>query len=216
MSSNLKGSELNYHEVDKQTFAVFKVVKHFCPYLLKSKTKVIVPFSAVRNLLVQKDLGEKRAHWMAALQEYDLEIKPSQVIRGLGLCKLAAKLAHLPTDQNHIPFDDVLLQKEICFIPDPASSWYTKIHTYLETDSAPDNLDPKKKREVRLKSAPYQLVNNVLFRKNADGDLLCCLEKEKSDLVLTQLHDGPAGGHFGGDTTPHKILRPDYFWPNLF
>ena len=74
MSSNFKGAELNYHEVDKQAFAVFKDVKHFCPYLLKSKTKIIVPYSSVRNLLVQKDLGEKRAPWMTTLQEYDLEI----------------------------------------------------------------------------------------------------------------------------------------------
>ena len=63
----------------------------------------------MRNLLVQKDLGEKRAHWMASLQEYDLEIKPSQVICGLGLCKLAAESAHLPADQNGIPLDDTLL-----------------------------------------------------------------------------------------------------------
>ena len=70
MRSNLKGAELNYHKLDKQAFSMFKAVKHFRPYLLKSKTKVIVPFSAVRNMLVQKDLGEKRAHWMAALQEY--------------------------------------------------------------------------------------------------------------------------------------------------
>ena len=35
MSSNLKGYELNYHEVDKKDFAVFKAVKHFRPYLLK-------------------------------------------------------------------------------------------------------------------------------------------------------------------------------------
>ena len=60
MSSNLKGAELNYHKVDKQDFSVFKALKHFHPYLLKSKTKVIVPFSAMGNLLVQKDLGEKK------------------------------------------------------------------------------------------------------------------------------------------------------------
>ena len=35
MSSNLKGAELNYHEVDKQDFDVFKEVKHFHPYILK-------------------------------------------------------------------------------------------------------------------------------------------------------------------------------------
>ena len=52
MSSNLKGAELNYHEVDKQDFVVFKELKHFRPYLLKLKTKVIVPFSTMRNLLV--------------------------------------------------------------------------------------------------------------------------------------------------------------------
>ena len=52
MSSNFKGVELNYHEVDKQDFVVFKDVKHFRPYLLKSRTKVIVPFPSVRNMLV--------------------------------------------------------------------------------------------------------------------------------------------------------------------
>ena len=84
MSSNFKGAKLNYHEVDKQAFAVFKAVKHFRPYLLKSKTKIIVPYSSVRNLLVQKDLGEKRAPWMTTLQEYDLEIKPSTIIKVKG------------------------------------------------------------------------------------------------------------------------------------
>ena len=59
MSSNLKGAELNYHKVDKQAFVVFKAIKNFHPYLLKLKTKLIVQFSAVINLLVQKDLGEK-------------------------------------------------------------------------------------------------------------------------------------------------------------
>ena len=44
MSSNFKGVELNYHEVDKQAFVVFKAINHFHPYLLKSRTKVIVPY----------------------------------------------------------------------------------------------------------------------------------------------------------------------------
>jgi len=79
-SSAFKGVELNYPEVDKQAYAVFKVVKNFRPYLLKSKTNVIFPFSVVRNLLVQKYLGEKRANWVTTLQEYDLENKPSKIV----------------------------------------------------------------------------------------------------------------------------------------
>lgn len=47
-SSNLQGAELNYSEVEKQAFDVYKAVKHYRPFLLKAHTKVIVPFSAVR------------------------------------------------------------------------------------------------------------------------------------------------------------------------
>jgi hypothetical protein len=62
MSPSFKGEELNYPTIDQQAFVVFKAVKHFRSYPLKSRTKVIVPYLVVRNLLVQKDLGEKRAH----------------------------------------------------------------------------------------------------------------------------------------------------------
>eukprot|EP00253_Pinus_taeda_P007341 PITA_07341 len=30
------------------------------------------------------------------------------------------------------------------------------------------------------------------------------------------MHDGPTGGHYGGDTTAHKILRAGYYWPTVF
>eukprot|EP00253_Pinus_taeda_P026775 PITA_26775 len=45
-SLNLQGAELNYSEVEKQAFAVYKAVKHYKPFLLKAHTKVIVPFSS--------------------------------------------------------------------------------------------------------------------------------------------------------------------------
>ena len=47
MSTSLQGAELNYLVVDKQAYAVFKVVKQFRPYILKNRTKVIVPHPAV-------------------------------------------------------------------------------------------------------------------------------------------------------------------------
>ena len=92
MSSTFKGVELNYSQVDKQAYTVYKSVKHYRPYLLKSRTKVIVPYATVRNVLVQKELREKRAHWMATLQEYDLENKPAKIVKGQGLCQLSSHL----------------------------------------------------------------------------------------------------------------------------
>eukprot|EP00253_Pinus_taeda_P016194 PITA_16194 len=87
-SSNFQGAELNYSEVEKQAFAVYKAIKHYRPFLLKAHKKVIVPFSAVRKLLIQRELGEKRANWVTTLQEYDLEIKPANIFRGQGFCRL--------------------------------------------------------------------------------------------------------------------------------
>ena len=103
-SSNLQGAELNYSDVEKQAFAVFKAVKHYRPFLLKTHTKVIVPFPAVRQLLIQKELGEKRANWVTTLQEYDLEIKPAKIVRGQGFCRILAGASNIPkssdTDQT--------------------------------------------------------------------------------------------------------------------
>ena len=62
----------------------------------------------------------------------------------------------------------------------------------------------------------YQIIDGILFRNNYDGVLLRCLEQEDANKVITKLHDGPAVGHFSGDTTAHKILRARYYWPTLF
>ena len=58
MSAWLDGPQLKYPKVEKQAYTMFKDVKHFQPYLLKSQTKIIVPYPTMRNLFVQKELSE--------------------------------------------------------------------------------------------------------------------------------------------------------------
>ena len=84
-SSNLQGAELNYSAVEKQAYVVFKALKHFRHFHLKKNTKIIVPYSAVRQLLVQREVGEKRENWVIALQEYDVEIHPTKIVKGQGI-----------------------------------------------------------------------------------------------------------------------------------
>ena len=69
MRSTFKGAKLNYYHIDKHAYTIYKSVKHFRPYLLKSRTKVIVPYATIRNVLIQTELGEKHARCMIALQE---------------------------------------------------------------------------------------------------------------------------------------------------
>jgi hypothetical protein len=42
--------------------------------------------------LTQPDLEGRRGKWIAAMLEYDLEIKPTKLIKGQGLAKLMAQL----------------------------------------------------------------------------------------------------------------------------
>ena len=52
MSMGFQGVELNYPALDKQAFAAFKTVKNLQSYILKSRTKVIVPHLFVISLLI--------------------------------------------------------------------------------------------------------------------------------------------------------------------
>lgn len=79
--------------------------------LLKSNTKVIVPYLGIRNALVQKELGEKRANWMTFLQEYDLEIKPTKIVRGQGLCKLVVESRDLKEEEHGWENEDLIFEK---------------------------------------------------------------------------------------------------------
>jgi hypothetical protein len=183
---------------------------------LKSRIKVIVPYPAVRNLLVQKELGEKRENWMTSLQEYDLEIVPAQIVRGQGLCKLVVDSVEKSENQINTSVANLHNETQICCTQTVSNSWYDNIRFYLLHGTSPRNLDPKNRRALRLRSTSFQLINDILFQKNFDGVFLRCLEKEESEKVLVELHSDDVGGHFGGDTTTHKVLRAGYYWPTLF
>lgn len=69
---------------------MYKVIKHFRPYLLEVRTIIYVPHPVVGH--VQQELGERRANWMTFLQEYDLEFKSAHTIKGHCLYQLATEV----------------------------------------------------------------------------------------------------------------------------
>jgi hypothetical protein len=107
-------------------------------------------------------------------------------------------------------------QSLICCAHNLVSLWYDDIRHYLQHGSTPHHLDPAKRRVLILNSTSFHLVNGILFRQNFNGVLMRCLEKDEAERVLLELHAGEAGGHFGGDTRAHKVLRAGYYWPMLF
>jgi hypothetical protein len=105
---------------------------------------------------------------------------------------------------------------EASYISPRQDSWYEKLNYLLYHGTCPKKLNPRERRALGLKYAQYHLINSVLFWVNYDGVFLRCLEHEYVGKVLKEIHDGPTGGHFAGDTTSNKILRVGYYWPTLF
>jgi hypothetical protein len=105
---------------------------------------------------------------------------------------------------------------EASYISPGQESWYENLTYLLQHGTCPENVNPRERRALRLKSTQYRLINSVLFRINYDGVLLRCLKREDVDKVLKDLHDGPVVGHFTGNTIAQKIMGANYYWPTLF
>jgi len=67
-----------------------KALKEFRIYILHSHTIAYVPSSSMKDILTQPDPEGKMGKWIAVLLEYDLDIKPTKLIKGQGLAKLIA------------------------------------------------------------------------------------------------------------------------------
>jgi len=59
-----------------------KSLKAFRIYVLQSNTIAYVPTTAVKDILLQGDSEGKRVRWIAKIQEYDVEIRPTKLIKG--------------------------------------------------------------------------------------------------------------------------------------
>ena len=87
-SKVLRDAELKYNILEKQVYALVKVLKAFRAYVLQSQIVSYVPNSVVKDVLVQSDVESKRGKWIAKIQEYDLDIKPTKLVKGQCLAKL--------------------------------------------------------------------------------------------------------------------------------
>ena len=81
-SKTLRDSKLKYNIMEKQAYALVKALKFFRIYVLHSKVVAYVPNSAVKEILAQPDSEGKRGRWIAKVMEYDVEIKPTKLVKG--------------------------------------------------------------------------------------------------------------------------------------
>lgn len=88
--------------MDKQDFALVKAIKDFKVYIFYSHVAAYVLNVVVKDILTQDGVDGKRGKWIATILEYDIEIKPTKLIKGQGLAKLMAETNFQALDINLI------------------------------------------------------------------------------------------------------------------
>ena len=152
MSKALQNSELNYTTMEKQAYALVKSLKYFRLYIGYSKVVGYVPHSAIKDILGQQDCLGVRGKWVSKIQEYDLEIKPTKLIKGQGL---AQRLAQMLTEGNEQALDLVCQNSQSRPALSPKlqkleqHEWYDDIIFFLSNLTCPSHLLGHKRTVLR-------------------------------------------------------------------
>jgi len=101
-SKALRDAPFKYQIMEKQAYALVKAIKDFRVYVLYSHVIAYVPNAVVNDILTQEGIEGKRGKWIANILEYDLEIKPTKVIKGQGLVKLMTETNFQALDINEL------------------------------------------------------------------------------------------------------------------
>jgi hypothetical protein len=147
--------------MEKQSYALVKALKSFRIYILHSKIIAYVPSASVKEILIQPDIDGKRSQWITKVLEFDLEIKPTKLVKGLGLSRLLADLNCKALGVNFMKLDSENQQSGIVdeyyhVIPILAEFlWYKGIIYFLQKLKPPDGLD---KNKVRALSSIVSLI----------------------------------------------------------
>jgi hypothetical protein len=203
-SKSLRDAELRYDIMEKQAYAMVKALKAFRTYVLHSKVIAYVPTNSVKDILVKSDSDGKRGQWHAKIQEFDLEIKPTRLVKEQGLAKLLAESnfralringlqgSEECVDMNKLNEQITEIRTEEKFA---SSDWYKDIVSYLLTLKCPSDLPPSKSRTLKLHAVKYCISERQLYWKDPLGFLLVCLVESETEKVISQFHEGVCGGH---------------------
>ena len=85
----------------------------------------------------------------------------------------------------------------------------TPIVSYLKDGKLLEGKD--KARKLRVKSARYILMNEILYKKGFSQPYLRCLAPDEANYVLREVHEGAYGNHSRARSLVHKVICRGYY-----
>ena len=144
-----------------------KTLKDFRVYVLHSHVIAYVPNLVVKYILTQPNPDGKRGKWIVFLLEYDLEIKPTKLVKGHRLAPLMAQSNYdiwginsltISLEETHDQESNLQVSQEFL-----SSHSYKYIIIVLQHLQAPVGMDKTRERFIKLKSIKFCILDGFLY-----------------------------------------------------
>eukprot|EP00253_Pinus_taeda_P027139 PITA_27139 len=190
----LRDAELRYDLIEKKAYALIKSLKAFIIYILHSKVVAYLPSSSVKDILIQMDIDGKRAKWISKFIGFNIEVKPTKLVKGQGLAKLMVEENCILLDINSMSLNldneqtkgGIEEQKKNQSLVENLATceWYYNIVHFFQKLEVPPRLSSSQAHAIKLRSTKFYIDKNLLYWKDPSGILLRCLDKEQSVEVI--------------------------------
>jgi hypothetical protein len=166
--------------------------------------------SALKYLVNKPVLGGRICRWLLLFQEYDFEIivKPGRMNKG------PDHLSRLEHGEEPTNLEDTLPDAQLLAIR-KIDDHFAEIVQFLSTGMAPSEYTIPQKKQLVVCAADFSLIAGHLYKMGPDEILRRCVMEAERPLILTEAHEGIAGGHYAGKETAQKVLRAGLWWPTL-
>ena len=88
-------------------------------------------------------------------------------------------------------------------------NWMTPIVGYLKEGKLPQGRDEA--RKLRIKSARYVLMDEVLYKRGFSQPYLRCLAPDEANYAIKEVHEGACGNHSRARSLSHKVVHAGYY-----
>jgi hypothetical protein len=111
----------------------------------------------MKEIRIHPDIDGRRSKWIAKILEFDLEIKPTKLVKGQGLARLMDESNYKSLGVNFINSCSKNQQSEFydeypkVTPPLAGSTWYKDIIFFLQKLQPPDGMGESKVRALKLK-----------------------------------------------------------------